>query len=126
LEDVSRAYLRLADRIQRGELDVEEFSRRESITVKTHSSPGLRRLAAAAGSTPVGQKVSVYQRRDGSLALASEYRGDVDVDYLLRRLHDVARRFESLSTSPDEFRRLFPKVTRQIPSAEQPVQLNLF
>jgi DNA polymerase elongation subunit (family B) len=127
LEEVSRRYLALAQRIQRGELPLDEFVRRESITAKTYSSPGLRRLAAAASGAPVGQKVEVYQREDGSLALAAEYRGDEDRDYLLRRLHDMARRFEGLAASRDEFKRLFPKLTApREPTTDRPVQLTLF
>ncbi|MGH2368147.1 MAG: 3'-5' exonuclease, partial [Chloroflexota bacterium] len=130
LEDVSREYLALVKRIQDGELRVEEFARRESITSKTHTSPGLRRLAAAAKGVPVGQQVYVYQRRDGSLALTSEYASDEDRDYLLRRLHDMARRFEGLlpgGAKGDEFKRLFPKLkANSLPLEEQPVQLSLF
>jgi DNA polymerase elongation subunit (family B) len=127
LEDVSRLYLAAAERIQRGELPLEAFARRESITAKTFTSPGLRRLREAARGAAVGQRVEVYQRDDGSLALASEYRGDEDRDYLLRRLHDVARRFEGLCGSKDEFKRLFPKLTApREPTPERPVQLTLF
>jgi DNA polymerase elongation subunit (family B) len=120
LDDVSARYRALAERIQHGELPVDEFARRESITGKTYSSPGLKRLAAAAKGTAVGQKVEVYQRRGGSLAQVAEYAGDEDRDYLLRRLHDMARRYEVLAPSKDEFRRLFPKLT------DGPVQLSLF
>ncbi len=125
LEDVSRRYLELAGRIQRGELPVSEFARRESVTAKTYSSPALRRLAAAARGTPVGHKVEVYQRADGSLALVASYQGDEDREYLLRRLHDTARRFEGLCGSKEEFQRLFPRLTaRPQPAAGQAVQLS--
>jgi DNA polymerase elongation subunit (family B) len=127
IEDVSRRYKEVAHQIQQGQLPVEEFSRRESITSKTFTSPGLRRLAAAAKGVAVGQKVEVYQRGDGALALVSEYEGDEDRDYLLRRLHDMARRFEVLCASKEEFKQLFPKLTaKQDAFAAQPVQLSLF
>ncbi|HEX2035066.1 MAG TPA: 3'-5' exonuclease [Chloroflexota bacterium] len=130
LEDVSRLYLELGERIQGGELQVEEFARRESITAKTHTSPGLRRLATAARGIPVGQQVQVYQREDGSLALIGEYAGDEDRDYLLRRLHDMAKRFAALcegGAKGETFQRLFPRLTaRREPSADRPVQLSLF
>ncbi|MDQ3699689.1 MAG: DNA polymerase, partial [Chloroflexota bacterium] len=96
LESVSQRYLAIAKDIQNGRLRVEEFARRESITSKTHVSPGLRRLAAAAKGVPVGQQVFVYQRLDGTLALITEYAADEDRDYLLRRLHDMAMRFATL------------------------------
>jgi DNA polymerase I len=130
LEDVSQDYLQLAKRIQGGELELHEFARRESITAKTHTSPGLRRLAAATRGVPVGQQVQVYQRRDGSLALVSEYAGDEDRDHLLRRLHDMARRFEALcpgGATGLTFRRLFPLLTgTQAPPTEHHVQLSMF
>ncbi len=130
LEEVSQAYLALARRIQGGELTVDEYSRRESITSKTHTSPGLRRLAVAARGVPVGRQVQVYQRRDGSLALTEEYAGDEDRDYLLRRLHDMARRFEGLVAGGAkglEFRKLFPLLQgTQGPPEEHHVQLSLF
>jgi DNA polymerase, archaea type len=127
LQEVSEQYQTLAHKVQAGELPVEQFSRRESITAKTYTSPGLRRLAAAAKGTPIGHTVQVYQRLDGSLALTSEYVGDEDRDYLLRRLHDMARRFEVICTNKDEFQRLFPRPTAKTPvSAERPVQLPLF
>ena len=97
------------------------------MTSKTFSNPGLRRLASAARGTAVGQKVQVYQRADGTLALTSDYAGDEDRDYLLRRLHDMASRFETLCPSAPEFQRLFPKLTaRSDPNALPAVQLSLF
>jgi DNA polymerase, archaea type len=127
IETVSQRYLALARRVQKGELPVEQFARRESITSKTFHSPGLKRLAAAAQGVAVGQKVEVYQRADGSLALTSEYNRDEDRDYLLRRLHDMARRLEPLCATPTEFTRLFPKLTAKTdPDAPRLVQLSLF
>src|SRR5262249_21895692 len=126
----SREYHEVARRILGAELTVTDFARRESITTKTHTSPGLRRLAAAAKGVPVGQQVQVYQRRDGSLALVEEYAADEDRDYVLRRLHDMARRFAALVPGGEKgvaFQRLFPlfKVAGA-PRGEQPVQLSLF
>lgn len=127
LQDVSARYLELAKAVQRGDLPLEQFSRRESITGKTFTSPGLKRLAAAAKGTAVGQQVRVYQRADGSLALTSEYKADEDRDYLLRRLHDMARRFEALCGTKAEFDRLFPKLTAKSDAdAPRPTQLSLF
>ena len=127
LEEVSERYKQIACQIQQGQLPVEQFSRRESITSKTFSSPGLKRLAAAAKGMAVGQQVQVYQRADGALALVSEYGHDEDRDHLLRRLHDMARRFQTLCGGKAEFERLFPILTaKQDAFAERPVQLSLF
>lgn len=125
--DVSERYLATAKLVQTGQLPVQEFARRESITNKTFSSPGLKRLAAAAKGVAVGQKVEIYQRADGSLALTAEYDDDEDRDYLLRRLHDMAKRFETLCSNKTVFDRHFPKLTaRSDPDAPRPEQLSLF
>ncbi|HXW51176.1 MAG TPA: hypothetical protein VEJ41_04235, partial [Candidatus Acidoferrales bacterium] len=76
----------------------EEFARRESITSKTFNAPGNRRLARALterGLT-VGDKVRIYQRVGGELALLDEYAHDEDRDYLVRRVADFVARFGDL------------------------------
>ncbi len=76
----------------------EDFARRESITSKTFNAPGNRRLARALterGLT-VGDKVRVYQRVGGELALLDEYAGDEDREYLVRRVADFVARFDDL------------------------------
>jgi DNA polymerase, archaea type len=86
------------DKIQERKLGVEEFSRRESITSKTFHSPANRRLASALSERglTVGDKVRVYQRFGGELALADEYATDEDREYLVRRVADFVARFGDL------------------------------
>ncbi len=108
-EEAGRAYRALGERIQAGALDIRDFCRWESITEKTFSNPHLKRLAEAAEGKAVGQRVAVYQRRDGSLAAVEDYAGDEDQDYLLRRLHDSASRFREMFRE-EAFRRLFPLI----------------
>jgi len=127
MEDVSARYVELAKTVQRGELPLEQFSRRESVTSKTFSSPGLKRLATAAAGSAVGQQIRIYQRSGGALALTSEFAHDEDRDYLLRRLHDMAGRFGALCESKSEFDRLFPRLSpNEDPDAPRPRQLSLF
>jgi len=85
-------------RVREGLLSVEEFSRRESITPKTFNSPANRRLAAAIAERglAVGDKVRVYQRVGGELALSEEYAQDEDREHLVRRIADFVARFGSL------------------------------
>jgi hypothetical protein len=85
-------------RVRAGLLSVEEFSRRESITPKTFNSPANRRLAAAIAERglAVGDKVRVYQRVGGELALSEEYAQDEDREHLVRRIADFVARFGSL------------------------------
>jgi DNA polymerase, archaea type len=86
------------DKIQDRKLTPDEFSRRESITSKTFNSPGNRRLATvlAERGLTVGDKVRVYQRTGGELALLEDYAADEDRDYLLRRVADFVARFGDL------------------------------
>ncbi len=119
-EEASRIYLDLAERIQAGSIEVEDFCRSESITEKTFTNPNLKRLAHAAEGKAIGQRVAVYQRSDGSLAPVDNYDHDEDRAYLLRRLHDTASRFRDLFTE-EEFRRFFPAVR-----AQPKEQLSLF
>jgi DNA polymerase elongation subunit (family B) len=88
----------VVEKVRLGTLSIEEFSRRESITPKTFSSPANRRLANALAERGlvVGDKVRVYQRASGELALAEEYAGDEDREYLLRRVADFVARFGDL------------------------------
>ena len=85
-------------RIREGGLKVEEFCKRETITPKTLNSPANRRLAQAIAERGLaaGDKVRVYQRVGGDLALSDEYAGDEDREYLVRRVADFIARFGSL------------------------------
>jgi DNA polymerase I len=85
-------------RVQQGSLSIDEFARRESVTSKTFNTPSNRRLAQALSErgVAIGDKVRIYQRSDGELALAEEYGGDEDREYLLRRIGDFVARFGEL------------------------------
>jgi DNA polymerase, archaea type len=87
------------ERVRQGRLKVEEFSRRESITPKTFNAPANKRLANAIAERglAVGDKVRVYQRIGGELALSEEYAGDEDREYLVRRVADFVARFGTLA-----------------------------
>jgi DNA polymerase elongation subunit (family B) len=83
------------ERVRAGRVRVEEFSRRESITPKTYNAPANKRLANAIAERglAVGDKVRVYQRAGGELALSEEYAADEDREYLVRRVADFVARF---------------------------------
>jgi DNA polymerase I len=86
------------DKILERKLAPEEFARRETITSKTFNSPANRRLASALAELglTVGDRVRVYQRIGGELALLDEYANDEDRDYLVRRVADFVARFGDL------------------------------
>jgi DNA polymerase I len=119
-EQASMLYHDLAVQIQGEQLSPLDISRSETITEKTFSNPNLRRLAAAAEGCKIGERISVYQRVDGSLSRVEHYIDDEDKEYLLRRLHDMARRFQPLYEDT-QFRTLFPLI--RMPAVEQ---LSLF
>lgn len=98
-EDVERVVRSAVDRVRAGTLSPEEFSRRESVTSKTFSAPSNKRLAQALAQRgiAIGDKVWIYQRTDGDLALAEDYAGDEDREYLLRRIGDFVARFGELA-----------------------------
>jgi hypothetical protein len=97
-ETIAKLVTDIVAKVQGGALTVDDFARRESITSKTFSTPSNRRLAQAlsARGVAIGDKVRVYQRSDGELALAEEYAGDEDREYLIRRISDFVARFGEL------------------------------
>jgi len=124
-------YLDTAARVQRRALPPRDFARVLNITDKTFTSEATKRLAKAAAGAVVGDRVEVYQRYDGALARIDEYAGDEDVDYLLRRLRDMAGRFADLFEDGADFDYHFPPVTARTDiaalRAQGPVrQLSLF
>jgi DNA polymerase, archaea type len=93
------------ERALQGTMHVEEFARRESVTSKTFTAGSNKRLAAALSErgVAVGDKVRIYQRSDGELALAEEYARDEDREYLVRRIADFADRFGDLVPAAAKF-----------------------
>lgn len=130
-DDVRDRYLDIALLIQRRRLAPEEIARWETVTEKTFTSESNKRVASAAEGERIGERVAVYQRDDGNLARLSDYDHDEDVDYLLRRLNDMGRRFEPLFTGEIPYDYVFPKLTAQsdievIRRQEPTRQLSLF
>jgi len=98
-EDIEGIVKTAVERVRGGRLSVEEFSRRETVTAKTFTASGNRRLAQALTErgVAIGDKVRVYQRSSAELALAEEYANDEDRDYLMRRIADFVARFGELA-----------------------------
>lgn len=124
-------YLDVAERVVTGQLDSEELSRWETVTDQTHTSESNRRLANAIGNQRVGERVQVFQRNDGLIAMVSDYAGDEDRAYLLKRLRDMAERFRPLYPTASDFEHTFPVVTPRtdiaaLRTARQATQLDLF
>ncbi|MGC8863704.1 MAG: 3'-5' exonuclease [Armatimonadota bacterium] len=122
-ERARELYQTLAQQINAGELPIEKFCRRERITEKTFSAASRKRIAEAAGRARIGEYVAVYNRRDGTVALASEYDHDEDRDYLLDKLYKFACRLRE--AFGEEFDSMFPKPSASVRS-ESAGQQRLF
>jgi DNA polymerase elongation subunit (family B) len=114
--DVAQIVRELVERVRDGRLKPIELARRESVTQKTFNTPGNRRLAQALfdKGAVVGDKVNIYRRQGGELALMEEYAGDEDRGHYLKRIGDFVARFGDLIST--EARRV---------AVEDPDQLTL-
>lgn len=129
--DLRELYFAIAERILAGMLPLEDICRTEMVTDQTFSSESNRRLAEAIGNERIGERVQLYQRADGSLARAAEYRNDEDRGYLLRRLRDMAERFRPLYPDDVDFDYMFPLITTRtdleaLRQSQPAKQLHLF
>ncbi len=109
------AYFALGERIRSRDLSVREFGQWGMLNEETLvKQPRLKRLVDRLPRHLVvrsGERLEFYERQDGGLALTSEYAGDENIGYLLRRLRDVAERFRALFASDAEFDAFFPALT---------------
>ncbi|MHB1000139.1 MAG: DNA polymerase domain-containing protein [Armatimonadota bacterium] len=106
-EGASRLYNSLVRKIEEGKLSVDQFARRERVTHKTFSSSQKKRMSAVAQGVPIGDYITVYEKNNGEMGLADEYRGDENRAYLLEKLYKFACRLKEGFGS--EFNSLFPK-----------------
>ncbi len=109
--EVKELYQSLARQIDMSQLGIDMFTRRERVTDKTFVSASKRRVAQAAADAKIGEHILVYQRNDGTIALARDYNHDEDRDYLLDKLYKFASRLKE--AFGDEFEVLFPKPSAQ-------------
>lgn len=129
------AYFTLAERIRNRELDPTEFVQWGMINEDTLKKfPRLQRLIARhprLATLRSGERIETYERQDGELALIDEYDNDESITYLLRRLREVAERFDGLFDSASEFNAFFPSISAKTDldaARDQPAtqQLSLF
>ncbi|HUV04187.1 MAG TPA: DNA polymerase domain-containing protein [Armatimonadota bacterium] len=116
-DGVSRLYHDLIEKIQNGQLPVEQFARRERVTSKTFSSAQKKRSAAVAQGVAIGDYIRVYEKKNGELGLMEDYIGDEDKGYLLDKLYKFACRLRE--AFGDEFNALFPAPGRRVTWAQQ-------
>jgi DNA polymerase I len=124
LEGLARDYAELRARIAGGQMQIEEFARRERVTQKTFNSEAKKRSREVAKNSSVGESIVVYQRADGTLGLAEEYAGDEDRWHYTEKLYRFAQRLQDALGA--EFDRIIPKPTKKRVEAEVAGQLSLF
>ncbi|MBA2248130.1 MAG: ribonuclease H-like domain-containing protein [Chloroflexia bacterium] len=132
-DDAREAYFSLAGRIQDQTLEPRDFSQWSMLKQSTiDQHPRLKQLLTRLpGGWRYGERLEVYERQDGSLALVEEYDRDENRSVLLRHLRDTATRFEQLFDSREEFDAFFPPIKPEtdldFARARRPVQqLGLF
>ncbi|MGI8474842.1 MAG: 3'-5' exonuclease [Thermomicrobiales bacterium] len=110
---VRDAYFALGDRIRNRSLTVDEISQWAMIkTETTQKQPRLRRMLEQL-QDPIrdGERLLIYERENGDLAVAGEYAQDENLPYLLRRLGDTAERFRAPFPSEVAFADFFPALS---------------
>ena len=107
-------YFRLGEAIIGGTLPIDQISQWTMIREATIASRSRLKQAldASPGQWRFGERVEIYERDDGTLALTSKYANDENRTHLLRRLRDVAERFRPLFPDGAEFEATFPKLTQ--------------
>ncbi|MGC8667379.1 MAG: DNA polymerase domain-containing protein [Chthonomonadales bacterium] len=126
-EQIAGLYQDTAQAIRTHRIPVQKLARRERITEKTLSSPSNRRLAAAAAGVAVGEFVTVYERRDGSLGRLEDYEmngRDENTAQYVEKLYRFACRLRE-AIGPD-FDRLVPRPAKGSGSTPAQGDLDLF
>ncbi len=105
-------YFELASSIQEHQLPPEAFSQWSMLKQSTvGTQPRLKALLERnRGSWRFGERVSLYERADGSLGFADDYANDENTTVLLRHLRDTATRFELLFEDQEEFDAFYPRI----------------
>lgn len=111
-DEARKEYFDLAHRIQEHLLPPEAFSQWSMLKQSTvGSQPRLKAvLERNQGRWRFGERVSLYERADGSLGFADDYANDENTTVLLRHLRDTAERFALLFEDEEEFDAFFPKI----------------
>ncbi len=108
--ELAELYQLTLDRLENGELPIDDIAKRERVTSKTLDGAQKKRAdAVRAAKASVGEIVILYQRRDQTMALREQYDGDEDREYYRDKLYKFAARLRDAFESEEEFDRIFPK-----------------
>ncbi len=111
-DEARERYFDLARQIQDHKLPPEAFSQWSMLKQSTvGSQPRLKALLDSnPGRWRFGERVSLYERADGSLGFSEDYADDENTTVLLRHLRETAARFELLFDDEEEFDAFFPRI----------------
>ena len=130
---VRDAYFELAARVQGKLMAPAEIGQWAMLRRSTaEKQPRLSRLLRSTqGQWKFGERVVIYERDNGELALIQNYAQDENTTVLLRRLKETASRFREAFPSDPEFEAFFPTIqpltNLDVARETQPVeQLGLF
>ena len=117
-DKLSHLYKDLIDKIEAGQMPIEQLAKRERVTDKLLSSDMRKRAAEAIKGAGInqGEFVALYQKKDKSLGLLQDYAHDEDTDYYAQKLYKFAGRLKE-AVGEDTFETLFPK---PVPVAKRP------
>jgi DNA polymerase elongation subunit (family B) len=106
-------YFELAELIVERRLPPAAFSQWSMLRQSTIGSrPRLKQLLESnTGRWRYGERVSLYERADGTLGFTEDYDRDENTSVLLRHLKDTASRFELLFEHASDFEAFFPTIT---------------
>lgn len=108
--EIGKLYERTIDDLLNHRIPVEQLARRERVTEKTFTSYGKQRSAAVAANNAVGDFITVYEKRDGTLGLKEDYTPrDENTLYYMEKLYKFACRLREA---------IGPQFDRQIPKPE--------
>jgi DNA polymerase I len=115
---LSHLYKDLIDKIEAGQMPIDQLAKRERVTEKLLSSEMRKRAAEAIKGAGInqGEFVALYQKKDKSLGLLQDYAHDEDTDYYAQKLYKFAGRLRE-AVGEDTFETLFPK---PVPAAKRP------
>ena len=91
-DKLSHLYTEMIDKIEAGQMPIEQLAKRERVTDKLLSSDLRKRAADAIRGAGIsqGEFVALYQKKDKSLGLVQDYAHDEDTDYYAQKLYKFA------------------------------------
>jgi DNA polymerase, archaea type len=125
LDEIAKLYEEVIEAILNHQIPITKLVRRERVTEKTRTSSAKARAAAVAEDTPVGEYITVYERKDSTLGLLESYTpGDENTAYYMDKLHKFASRLRE--AFGDTFDSQVPRPTAQGLPHKHQATLDLF